>query len=1133
MAQNNRDIRLTLGVGVDGADEVQKLAGELDALAAEGKDTASSFEVGGVAAGKLQAAMAELAATTRAHRTAEASAQADIRTTRRALDEQRDALARLRIAYQSGSVEAEQFKTEELQLRTAILDSKSALREKKQAVTDATAAAKSAATAEQALATEIKAAAAAYLQAASASSKSTKQQVSDQQQLRDSVASVGKQLQDIQRLAGVALGGTYAGGLIKDLGETADEFQNLAARIKLTTGEGQQFNDALAGVSEVALQTHSALSDTTNLFSRLTKAGQEAGLSAQEAQLQALGLTVTINKAVQLSGSSAEASSAALTQLIQGLQSGVLRGEEFNSIMEQAPRLSQALAQGLGVTTGELRKMAEQGQLTTATVINALQGQADTVNAEFEKLPLTIGRALQDLKTQWTLYVGASDNGMVSSQNAAKIIQSLSNNLDTLVSVLYAAGKAWAAFKIAGLAGDLLTWATNTGRATAATEAHTVASAANTAAQRTNTAAQIENTAAIVSNAAARANNVAATAAGTAAATAGAAAQTALGAQTAATAGQVAKAGIVWRGFTSLFGPWGLVLAALLPEIKSIGVAIGETAAKMAGWGKALKDAEDRARAEEAATKAQIEAKTRLNRVLQEARDKQFELTKAAGGLIANFDQLRSKGDSAAEAIGKIGKDFDLSTVPGIRDATAVLDKLQADGKLTAEQFRAAWAKALDGKDLAVFEVEARAALAGTTREVERLAQIMDATLRAAVSRTGVEFEVLQGRVGSAARSAANDIDIIINGLERLKAEGVDTTRVLATQLGKAINTADSEKALEDLRLKIDTVRRTLGDKIADGLLDQAKQKSDALRDSLDNVLPGIQSVREAMRALGVTSDETLKHTAAQSEQAYRTLTQSGTASARELTEGFKKYAADAIAANNGVASSTIQTEAAMRGLVVSADSTGRNVIQTAAEAEKAIGRLAGAYDKAGAAAERSSAQAVAAIKRQAAALENLTADGFKANADGSAAGQFNNSLPVNYAHAIAEKLRKGELSADDLGAAKAAAKQAQDSQAWLDSARTLNAGAVSLDAMASTQALVRETQRALEIVQDMAGRKDERGSMDSQRPSTAQTPRETIKTLDIKINGQSRRVRVASQADSNTLTGILRDLESAAGSAS
>ena len=287
---------------------------------------------------------------------------------------------------------------------------------------------------------EIAASAPAYLQAAAASTQSTQVQVQNQRTLREGMTSIGTQLQRIQQIATVALGGSYAGGLAKSVADTADEFKNLEARIKLATGEGPQFQAAFAGVAQVALRTNSALDETGTLFARIAKAGQEAGQSAQVAQQNALKLTETINQAVQLSGGSADAARAAITQLIQGLQSGVLRGEEFNSVMEQAPRLAQALANGLGVTTGELRKMAEQGALTADVVMKSLQGQADVVAGEFSKLPPTVGRALQNLTTQWTLYVGESDKGLISSANAAKVIDALAKTLDTVVSTLSAAG---------------------------------------------------------------------------------------------------------------------------------------------------------------------------------------------------------------------------------------------------------------------------------------------------------------------------------------------------------------------------------------------------------------------------------------------------------------------------------------------------------------------------------------------------------------------------------------------------------------------------------------------------------------------------------------------------------------------
>ncbi len=360
---------------------------------------------------------------------------------------------------------------------------------------------------------EVVALAPAYQQAAAASSQSTQVQAQNQRTLREGMTSISTQLQRIQNIATVALGGSYVGGLAKSVADTADQFRNLEARIKLATGEGPQFQAAFAGVTQVALRTNSALDETGTLFTRLAKAGQEAGQNAQEAQRNALGLTETINQAIQLSGASADASKAAITQLIQGLQSGVLRGEEFNSVMEQAPRLAQALANGLGVTTGELRKMAEQGALTSDVVMKSLKGQADVVAAEFGKLPPTVGRALQNLSTQWTLYVGESDKGLISSANAAKVIDALAKNLDTVVSTLTAAGKAWAAIKIAGLVADFARWATQMLTATTALEANTAAAVRNTAAQQANSAAQLQGAAAQTANTTATNVNTAARAA--------------------------------------------------------------------------------------------------------------------------------------------------------------------------------------------------------------------------------------------------------------------------------------------------------------------------------------------------------------------------------------------------------------------------------------------------------------------------------------------------------------------------------------------------------------------------------------------------------------------------------------------
>lgn len=812
----------------------------------------------------------------------------------------------------------------------------------------------------------------AYQQAAAASSQSTQVQAQNQRSLREGMTSISTQLQRIQQIASVALGGSYAGGLIKDVADTADAFKNLEARIKLATGEGPLFQEAFRGVAEISLRTNSALDETGTLFTKLAKAGQEAGKSAEVAQREALALTETINQTIQLSGGSADSAKAAIVQLIQGLQSGVLRGEEFNSVMEQAPRLAQAMANGLGVTTGELRKLANQGALTAETVMGALRGQADVVAGEFAKLPPTVGRALQNLSTQWTLYVGSADSGMVSSANAAKVINALAANLDTLVTTLQTAGKLWAAIKIAGLASDFGAWALKTLSATTAVEANTVAVGANTLAQRGNSAA-------VAANAAAQAANTTATAASTAAKAANAAswasiatfagqatsatqaATAATAASTAAVAGKTAGLGLLGgalRGVTSLLGgPVGLIATVVLfsGEIKrgatavfEWGMSFTEAGQKLKQYDQSLRDAEARARLAAEAAKEHQAALERQAAALEQARIKSFELSKEAMGLVAQFDKLRKDGDSAAEAIGKIGKDFDLSNVPGIKNAAAVLDMLVADGKLSAEQFRAAWAKALDGKDLAQFEVLARAAFSGAAREGERVGQLLDATVREAVRRTGLDFEQLQGKIGAASRSALNDLDAIVGGLDRLKSQGVDTGRVLAASLTKAIDTADSQKAIDEVRARVESLRKELGNKVADGLLDQIKAKAEAVKDALDKAVPGVTSLREAMKQLGVVSDESLRSTAATSKQAYDAMATSGKASARELSEGFRRAAEEAIAANNGIAPSWVTAQAGVRGFKLEADGAGKTILRSMADAKKAVESVGDAAGRAG-----------------------------------------------------------------------------------------------------------------------------------------------------------------------------------------
>jgi len=218
---------------------------------------------------------------------------------------------------------------------------------------------------------------------------------------------------------------------VKELAEAADSYAMLSAKIQQSTKDTGNFTQAMAGVHQTALSTNSSLDATAALFTKLNTVAKDMGKSQQFA----LDMTSTVTKAIQLGGGSAQASEAAVQQFIQAMQGGVLRGEEFNSIMENGYGLAEALAKGLGVTTGELRKMAEAGELSAERVLAALAKQKAGVDAQYAEMPLTISNALQKIATSWQILIGEMDQANGASATVAQWLSVLADNLN-IVEVL-------------------------------------------------------------------------------------------------------------------------------------------------------------------------------------------------------------------------------------------------------------------------------------------------------------------------------------------------------------------------------------------------------------------------------------------------------------------------------------------------------------------------------------------------------------------------------------------------------------------------------------------------------------------------------------------------------------------------
>ncbi|MDQ9021697.1 tape measure protein [Acinetobacter sichuanensis] len=239
-----------------------------------------------------------------------------------------------------------------------------------------------------------------------------------------------------------ALASLGVGAVAQNLAKTSDSFVNLATRINIATKEGGNFEQAMAGVQQIALATNSNLTTTADLFTRLNTVGKDMGMT----QKQALDLTKTVTQAIQIGGGSAEAADAAVTQFIQAMQGGVLRGEEFNSIMEGGYGLAEALAKGLGVTTGELRKMAEAGELSAERVIKAVSSQAESVQKTYDQFPTTIGNALQRVATSWEILIGQMNEANGANATVSKWLVTLADNMSLLKPIIDDIGSGFSRF---------------------------------------------------------------------------------------------------------------------------------------------------------------------------------------------------------------------------------------------------------------------------------------------------------------------------------------------------------------------------------------------------------------------------------------------------------------------------------------------------------------------------------------------------------------------------------------------------------------------------------------------------------------------------------------------------------------
>ncbi|ECZ3044720.1 tape measure protein [Salmonella enterica] len=222
---------------------------------------------------------------------------------------------------------------------------------------------------------------------------------------------------------------------VQQVAQYADAWTTLNNKLANALRPGERLVDVTERVFNITQQTRGSLDATASLYARLERATREYGTSADDLAK----LTTIINQGFVVSGATAQEAENAIIQLSQGLASGALRGEEFNSVNEQGNRLIVALADSMGVGIGQMRQMAAAGKLTTDVVVNGLLSQGVTIGNEFANTTTTISQALQVAGNNITKFFGENSTVKTGTAIFNDAVISVSENIGALSAILTAA----------------------------------------------------------------------------------------------------------------------------------------------------------------------------------------------------------------------------------------------------------------------------------------------------------------------------------------------------------------------------------------------------------------------------------------------------------------------------------------------------------------------------------------------------------------------------------------------------------------------------------------------------------------------------------------------------------------------
>ena len=231
---------------------------------------------------------------------------------------------------------------------------------------------------------------------------------------------------------GSVLAGFASLSFAKSMLDTADAMQSINAQVRQVVSSESEYLAIQRQLLDVANNTRASLESTANLYVSTSRALKDYGYTQQEI----LTFTEATNNAMTIGGVQAQQQAAALMQLSQALGSGVLQGDEFKSIAEAAPILLDTIAEYMGKSRAEIKKLGSEGQLTADVIFKAISGASEKFGEQAAKMPMTMGQALTVFSNNWQSMVSKLLNDSGAMSGIAAVIKLIADNLNLVVPIV-------------------------------------------------------------------------------------------------------------------------------------------------------------------------------------------------------------------------------------------------------------------------------------------------------------------------------------------------------------------------------------------------------------------------------------------------------------------------------------------------------------------------------------------------------------------------------------------------------------------------------------------------------------------------------------------------------------------------